>query len=98
METIKLIIKRRIAKIIICNREEYCLYCLLSILNYNIHGFTYESAFKIMHEHLNFTPIEFDDAWSTAKFYKYIIKIEDTKKYIIGMNIFEYEYNILLQE
>ena len=87
-------IKGIIAKIIIKDNTDYCMYCIIDTINKNINGITYKQLYNIIGKY--FTTEEFINGWKKAFNEKYIIQIQNSNKFIIGVKILLYEYEYLL--
>ena len=87
-------IKNILARYIIKNEVEYCMYCILDTINKNIHGLSYNELKNTIGKY--FSDRIFINAWYNLKYGEYIIKVENTNKYIIGVRILEYRYEYLL--
>ena len=89
------IIKGIMARIIIRDEVDYCAYCILDTLNKNTNGLSYKTLYNTIGKY--FTPKIFDSAWFDLKFSHYIIRIDNTNRYIYGAQAYtNYKYNILL--
>ena len=87
-------IKGIIARLTIKDETDYCMYCILDTLNKNLRGLSYTTMRDTIG--LYFTEKTFKTAWFTLKDRKYIIPINHTDRYIIGVKILEYPYEYLL--
>ena len=87
-------IKGIIARLTIKNEIDYCMYCILDTFNKNLRGLSYTSMRNTIG--IYFTEKTFNTAWFTLKDRKYIIPINNTDRYIIGVKILEYPYEYLL--
>lgn len=88
-------IKELIAKLIIKDETEYCAYCIMDTISKNIDGLSYDNVYNAIGEY--FTPKIFNDAWYLLKFKKYIVNVEDTDKYMYGIQAWlNYDYDCLL--
>lgn len=87
-------IKGIIARLIIKNETGYCIYCILDTLNKNPRGLSYTSMRNTIGVY--FTEETFNTAWFTLKDRKYIIPINNTNRYIVGVRILNYQYEYLL--
>ena len=88
-------IKGIIARLTIKNETDYCMYCILDTLNKNLRGLSYTSMRNTIGAY--FTEKTFNTAWFTLKDRKYIIPINNTDRYIIGVKIIlDYPYEYLL--
>ena len=89
LDKIKGILARRIIK----NEIEYCMYCMLDTINKNMRGLSYNELKNTIGKF--FSDRTFI-AWFNLKYNEYIVKVENTNTYIIGVRILEYQYEYLL--
>lgn len=87
-------IKGIIARLTIKDETDYCMYCILDTLNKNLRGLSYTSMRDTIGEY--FTEKTFNTAWFTLKDAKYVIPINHTDRYTVGVKILEYPYEYLL--
>ena len=90
LDKIKGILARRIIK----NEIEYCMYCILDTINKNMRSLSYNELKNTIGKY--FSDRTFINAWYNLKYNEYIVKVENTDKYIIGAQILEYQYEYLL--
>lgn len=87
-------IKGIIARLTIKDEIDYCMYCILDTFNKNPRGLSYTSMRNTIGVY--FTEETFKTAWFTLKDRKYLIHINNTDRYIIGVKILNYPYEYLL--
>ena len=90
LDKIKGILARRIIK----NEMEYCMYCILDTINKNMRGLSYNELKNTIGKY--FSDRTFINAWYNLKYGEYIVKVENTDKYIMGVRVLEYQYEYLL--
>ena len=90
LDKIKGILARRIIK----NEIDYCAYCILDTINKNMSSLSYNELKNTIGKY--FSDRTFINAWYNLKYNEYIVKVENSDKYIIGAQILEYQYGYLL--
>lgn len=90
LDKIKGILARRIIK----NEIDYCAYCILDTINKNMRSLSYNELKNTIGKY--FSDRTFINAWYNLKYNEYIVKVENSDKYIIGVRILEYQYEYLL--
>ena len=74
--------------------DVFVMYCMLDTINKNMCGLSYNELKNTIGKF--FSDRTFINAWFNLKYNEYIVKVENTNTYIIGVRILEYQYEYLL--